>query len=197
MTRYSSGTITNRAGLGGPFKKPLGKHAEASRARTIMAVVLVGLGISGVLVYYVLTLGYGTTLTGAASITATWKTPFAVTYHTKTDFDTGALQHVSQESRVVTWTITAGNSASNVNIQQNYTSSGRVSTGTFTPEFSPNFYTGTISGSRLTVTSGGTIVGEFDFTSNNITGTWNDDTWGLLYTQITYTEAQALVLTKQ
>jgi hypothetical protein len=104
---------------------------------------------------------------------------------------------VESEKRDITWIITAGTSDGTLDIEEHYTSSDVSSTGTYTPEFSPNFYVGVINGDRLTVQKGDSIVGEFNFTSSIITGTWDDSTWSAIYTQRTYTASNGLTLTKQ
>jgi len=163
----------------------------------VLVAVLVALGVAGGIVYYVLTLGYGTTLTPAREITGTWQTSFPTTFYIQTDFQTGELQDVGTEERVVTWVITEGSSENTVNIEQRFTVSSRnlVSGSGYIPDVSPSFFQGIISGSRLTVMSGSRIVGEFSFTSYTIQGTW-DDSWSMVYSQRVYTPVNGLILNK-
>ena len=162
----------------------------------LIAIILIALAIVAVILALSLSSQSGT----PGDLAGTWRTFPPVTFTTQTDFDTGSLQDVESEKRDITWIITAGTSDGTFDIEEHYTASDvthLTSPGTCTPEFSPQYYTGVVSGDRLTVKSGDVTVGEFSFTSSIITGTWNDDTWGMLYTQITYTAANGLTLTKQ
>jgi hypothetical protein len=173
----------------------------------VIIAILVGLGIGGGIGYYVLTLGYGSTLTPAANLAGTWKTSTPVKFYIQTDFESGELQDVGSEDRDVTWVITAGSSENGVNIEQTFTYSNRnlADDSGYTPDVSPSSYTGVISGSRLTVIEEGggigafessdRIVGEFSFTSTNLQGTW-DDNWTMVYSQRVYTTTNGLILNK-
>jgi hypothetical protein len=161
----------------------------------LIAAIIAALAIIAVLVALSISPQSGTP---AGDLAGTWRTSSPVTFHTQTDFDYPFTLHdVESEKRDITWTITAGTSDGTFDIEEYYTSSDVSSTGTYTPEFSPQYYTGVINGDRLTVKSGDVTIGDFNFTSSIITGTWNDSTWGLLYTQITYTAANGLTMTKQ
>lgn len=174
----------------------------------VVAVILIGLGIGGGICYYVLTLGYKSTLSPATNLTGTWKTSFPTTFYIQTDYAGGELEDVGSEDREVTWVISAGSSENEVNIEQTFTYSNRnlVDGSGYTPDVSPSFYTGVISGSRLTVIDKGggigafessdRIVGEFSFTSSSIQGTW-DDNWTMIYSQRVYTTTNGLTLNKQ
>lgn len=181
---------------------------ERGISATVLAAILIGLGISGGIAWYVLTLGYGTTLTPARNLVGTWKTSFPVTFYIQTDFDGMAseLQDVASEERMVTWIITEGDSENTVYIEQRFTSSNwrsyvtpenpyYPSTG-YVPNVSPSFLTGIISGTRLTVMSGNRIVGEFSFTSDIIHGTWDDSETILFSRQRVYTAPENLILTR-
>jgi hypothetical protein len=163
--------------------------------RTMLIAIILALAIMAVLLAVFLSSFSGTP---AGDLVGTWRTSSPVTFHTQTDADYPFTLHdVGSEKRDITWTITAGTSDGTFDIEQDYTSSDKSYTGMYTPEFSPNFYVGVISGDRLTVKSGDVTVGDFNFTSSIITGTWDDSTWSAIYTQRTYTASNGLTLTKQ
>lgn len=138
-------------------------------------------------------------LTPARDLVGTWKTSFATKFYIKTDFQTGTLQDVGSEDRTMTWIVTSTSDENVVNIEVDFTSSNQQlsSDAGYTPDVSPMFLTGTISGSRLTLqsSSDGT-VGQFSFTTDIITGTWNDQ-WTMAYSQEVYTATNGLTLTRQ
>jgi hypothetical protein len=130
----------------------------------------------------------------------TWKTPFSTKFYIKTDFETGQLQDVGSENRTMTWTITSTSDENTVNIEVQFTGSNLqlVDGSGYTPDVSPMFLTGTISGTRLTLTTGGSedrTIGQFSFTIDIITGTWNDQ-WIMVYEQEVYTTTNSLTLTR-
>jgi hypothetical protein len=139
-------------------------------------------------------------LTPARNLEGTWKTTFPVKFYIKTDFETfGELKDVGSENRTVTWIITGTSDENEVNVEVRFTVSNRqlASDSGYVPDVSPNFLTGTISGTRLTLTEGGSrTVGEFSFTTDIITGTW-DDQWSMVYEQEVYTTTNSLILTRQ
>ncbi len=146
-----------------------------------------------------------TSLTPARNLEGTWKTTFNVKFYIKTDFETfGELQDVGSEDRTMTWIITPTSNENVVDVEVQFTSSNRqvVSGSGYTPDVSPMFLTGTISGSRLTLSTGGSVlsesraIGEFSFTTSILTGTWNDR-WSMAYEQQVYTTTNSLVLMKQ
>ena len=146
-----------------------------------------------------------TPLTPARNLEGTWKTTFPVKFYIKTDFGTfGELQDVGSENRTMTWIITGTGNENVVNVEVRFAVSNRqLDSGSgYTPDVSPNFYTGTISGTRLTLTTGGSTfeeshsVGEFSFTTDIITGTWSDQ-WSMVYEQEVYTQTNTLILTRQ
>ncbi len=122
-----------------------------------------------------------------------------MTFRIQTDFrNWPELEEVGSEERMVTWVVTRGSSENTVRIEQRFTVSSRqlVSGSGYVPDVSPSFFTGIVSGSRLTVMSGSRIVGEFSFTSDLIQGTW-DDSWSMGYTQRVYTDTNALILNRE
>ena len=146
-----------------------------------------------------------TPLTPARNLEGTWKTTFAVKFYIKTDFDTfGELQDVGSENRIMTWIITATSDENVVDVEVYFTVSNRqlVTGSGYTPDVSPMFLKGTISGKRLTLKTGGSqlsesrTVGEFSFTTDIITGTWSDH-WSMVYEQEVYTQTNTLILTRQ
>ena len=145
-----------------------------------------------------------TPLTPARNLEGTWKTAFPVKFFIKTDFDTGELQDVGSENRAMTWIITATSDENVVDVEVYFTVSNRqlVTGSGYTPDVSPMFLKGTISGTRLTLKTGGSqlsdsrTVGEFSFTTDIITGTWSDR-WSMVYEQEVYTATNSLILTRQ
>ena len=146
-----------------------------------------------------------TPLTPARNLEGTWKTAFPVRFYIKTDFETfGELKDVGSENRTMTWIITGTSDEKIVNVEVRFAVSNRqlAADSGYTPDVSPNFYTGTISGTRLTLTEGGgqfsesRTVGEFSFTTDVMTGTWSDR-WSMAYEQEVYTQTNKLVLARQ
>ncbi len=131
-----------------------------------------------------------------------WKTTFPVKFYIKTDFETfGELKDVGSEDRTMTWIVTATGNENAVDVEVQFASSNNqfVSGSGYIPDLSPVFLTGMINGSPLTLTTVGSddrVIGEFSFTTNMITGTWNDQ-WSMAYEQQVYTTNNSLVLMKQ
>ena len=144
-------------------------------------------------------------LSPARKMEGTWKTPFAVKFYFKDDFDTGEYRDVGSQDRMITWIITATSDENIVNIEMRFNSSNtQITSSGWAPDVSPMYYKGLISSSHLTlvgynVDSGehDDIKGEFDFTAYFIEGTW-DDYWEHLGFKFgVYTATNALKLTKQ
>lgn len=141
-----------------------------------------------------------TPLTPARNLEGTWKTAFPVKFYIKTDFETfGELQDVGSENRTMTWIITAADDENVVDVEVQFTVSNRqlVSGSGYTPDVSPMFLKGIISGTRLTLKTGDNrTIGEFNFTTDILTGTWRDQ-WSMVYEQEVYTTTNSLILTRQ
>lgn len=144
-----------------------------------------------------------TPLTPARGLEGTWKTAFPVKFYIKTDFQTGDLQDIGSENRTMTWVITKTSDENVVNVEVSFSISDRqIVSGTgYVPDVSPNFYTGLISGTRLTLKTGDKFsetgtVGEFNFTTDIMTGTWSDK-WDIAYEQQVYTPTNTLILTRK
>ena len=178
----------------------------------IVAIVIIAFTVTVALFYYVgffddFSLNDGsqgldtnpTSLTPARNLEGAWKTSFPVKFYIKTDFETfGELKDVGSEDRAMTWVITATGNENGVDVEVSFTVSNRqLATGSgYTPDVSPMSLTGTISGTRLTLTTGGRTVGEFSFTTDIITGTWSDH-WSMAYEQEVYTTTNSLILVRQ
>ena len=179
----------------------------------IAAVVLIAFTVTIGLFYYFYYFGVfdefqaqnPATLTPARNLEGTWKTTFLVRFYIKTDFETfGELKDVGSENRTMTWIITGTSDENVVDVEVSFTVSNRqlVSGSGYTPDVSPMFFTGTISGTRLTLTTGGgqfsesRTVGEFSFTTDIVTGTWSDR-WSMAYEQEVYTQTNSLKLVRQ
>jgi hypothetical protein len=137
------------------------------------------------------------TLTPMRDLTGTWKTSFTTKFNIQIDGS-----DVGYENRTMTWIITPTNEDSEVNVEVTFTGTGRqlVADSGYTPDVSPMFLLGTISGTRLTLSADQDFynapVGEFTFTNDVITGTWHDH-WTMLYEQNVYTATDGLVLARQ
>jgi hypothetical protein len=168
-------------------------------ALTALIALILGITIAGAAAYIVIHSSFfsQSPLSSARDLVGTWRTSFSTKFYIATDFDTGTLQDIGSEDRQVTWTITATEDESVVDIEQSFTESNRQLTGGgYVPDVSPNFYTGTISSSSLTVNEGDRVVGYFAFTTDIITGTWSDN-WAMAFTQDVYTAINGLTLTRQ
>ena len=99
----------------------------------------------------------------------------------------------------MTWTITATGDENVVNVEVYFAVSNRqlVSGSGYKPDVSPMFLTGKISGTRLALKTGdNSTIGEFNFTTDIITGTWTDH-WSMVYEQEVYTATNSLILVRQ
>jgi hypothetical protein len=137
------------------------------------------------------------TLSPARDLIGTWQTSYATKFYIKTDFSSDQLTDVGSEDREMTWVITAGSDESTVNIEVTFTYSNRqlIDESGYTPDVSPMFLTGVISGTKLTLQGSDGTMGTFDFTSDIIHGTWNDN-WTAAYSQKVYTVVDGLTLTR-
>lgn len=137
------------------------------------------------------------TLSPARKLAGTWKTSFPVKFYIRTDFETGDLVDIGSEERRMSWVITATNGENIVDIEVSFVASNQQLSGFgYTPDVSPMYFTGTISGTKLTLTTDDRTIGTFSFTTDIITGTW-DDRWSMAYGQEVYTTTNSLVLTRQ
>jgi hypothetical protein len=139
------------------------------------------------------------TLTPARDLVGTWQTSYPATFYVKTDFSSPQLEDVGSENRTMTWVITSTNNENIVNVEITFavTSRNLIDDSGYTPDVSPMFAQGTISGSTLTLqTSGDGTIGQFEFTSDIIHGTWNDS-WTAAYSQQVYTATNGLTLARQ
>ncbi len=126
------------------------------------------------------------TLSPARKLAGTWKTAFPVKFYIKTDFETGELVDIGSEDRKMSWIITATNNEDLVNIEVSFTVSNQQISGFgYTQDVSPIYFIGTVSGTRLILTADDRTVGTFSFTTDIITGTW-DDQWSMAYGQEVY-----------
>lgn len=140
-------------------------------------------------------------LTAARDLIGTWQTRIPTTVYYATDWCGWEPALVASQPWNVSFVITAGADGNHVNVEM------RFSTGTFTvingcpgtgivPEVSPMFFTGTISSSKLILSSGTQVVGEFNFTTDILTGTF-DYSWSMVYAQRDYTATNSLILLRQ
>jgi hypothetical protein len=158
----------------------------------VMAALAVSAGIT--------TIGL---LTPAGPCIGTWKTSFAVQFNVQTDFD-GPMEDIGWVSRSMTWIVTPTGNPNQVDVEVQFSDSSQsIQSGKgYTPNVSPMFLEGVISGVTLTLIRPASmfqperVVGIFTFTSLVITGTW-DDTETLIYSQREYTLPSGLVLMKQ
>ncbi len=145
--------------------------------------------------------GGGGPLSAARNLVGTWKASAPATVNFETDFCTTNLSLVASQGWTVTLDITAGANDNSVNVQMAFVTSnsqiiaGCPSTGV-TPEVSPMYLTGNISGTRLDLSDGLTPVASFSFTTDQMTGTL-DYAWCMAFCQRDYTAANAIVLRRQ
>ena len=145
-------------------------------------------------------------LTPARNLVGTWRTFSPVTFYYTSDFCSNSKETVAAGDWTVTWIITAVSGDENkVNIQMNYTPSnyrrltsncGNSSNG-WVPRVSPQFLTGTVSSSSLTINdtrNGQNYSGAF--TSTSLDGTWVH--WEcIIYCTGEFTQTNQLKLIKQ
>jgi hypothetical protein len=136
-------------------------------------------------------------LSPARNLVGTWKTPFAVKFYIQTDFRTldGTLEDAASLDRLMTWIITQGSNENEVRIEVHATDYNVRQVAAdppiaYTPDVFPIGFTAIVSTSRLT-----TPYGEFNFTTDILTGTWVQMD-SLLYTQKEFTKTNALILTR-
>ena len=121
-------------------------------------------------------------LTPARNLAGTWKTFAPVTFYYTSDFCSDSKETVAAADWTVTWIITAVSGDENkVNIQMNYAPSnyrrltstcGNLSNG-WVPWVSPQFFTGTVSSSSLTINDLNNDMNYSGaFTSTSLDGTW-------------------------
>lgn len=140
-------------------------------------------------------------LTAARSLVGTWKTAFPVTVYFKTDWCGRGLSLVASQPWNVTFTVTRGQDDNHVSVDMDFTTSafttinGCPGTG-IVPEVPPLTFAGLISSSNLVLSRGTKVVGEFNFTTDILTGTF-DYTWTAVYSQEEYTATNALILIRQ
>ncbi len=148
-------------------------------------------------------------LSPARNLIGTWKTSIPVTFYYQSDFCNGmngVPETTAQASWTMTWVITKYNGDSNkVNISLNYSTSNYQTVQSscnggsdgYVPLVTPDGMVGTISSSSLNaVDDNNGITFKGNFTTHNITGTWN--MWDcILYCTGTYTNTNALILNKQ
>lgn len=144
-----------------------------------------------------------TPLTPARNLAGTWKTSVPVRVNFQTDFcNFGTLENVEWQNWTVTFVITPGAGDNDVWVDMSF------QTGSFTPithscpytgaysEPSPMTLTGTISSTNLLLYKGTDQVGNFNFTTDILTGTF-DYTYHGVYDQREYTATNAFILMKQ
>ncbi len=136
-------------------------------------------------------------LSPARSLVGTWETPFAVKFYIQTDFRNlnGQLEDAPSLDRTMKWIITSTGNENQVTIECYATDSNIRQVAAdppiaYTPDVFPIGFTGTVSSSRLV-----TPMGEFDFTNDIITGTWEQRD-ELLYVQREFTQTKTLILTR-
>jgi hypothetical protein len=138
-------------------------------------------------------------LSPARNLVGTWKTPFPVKFFIQTDFRNleGNLEDAASLDRTMTWVITATGNENEVNIECHATDSNIQQVAAdppvaYTPDVFPIGFTGNIMSSSRLITP----MGEFTFTNDIISGTW-DHTEEVLYSQREFTQSGALKLTRQ
>ena len=142
----------------------------------------------------------------ARTLIGTWKAASPTTVTFSTDSCGNVLNTMTlagTQPWMVTFVITAGSDESHVYVQMAFTkgtitpvAASACSSPILVPEVSPMFLTGVISATRLTLYSGNTSAGVFNFTTDSLTGTF-DYTWTGIYSQREYTALNGMALTRQ
>jgi len=148
------------------------------------------------------------------NITGTWKTAFPVKFNIATEECGDELQLAATEDWEITFVITAGADENHVNIEMSFTTSnfqvvnGCPGAGVI-PEVSPLSLTGTISSVNLALKTKGfteigttgqgqpTEAGNFHFTTDILTGTFDYTSTSFGGSQREYTKTNGLILKRQ
>jgi len=142
-------------------------------------------------------------LSAARNIIGTWTMSTPATVNIKTDFcDFSTMKLMVTQKWNIVFVITSGADENHVNVEMTFATSnstivddcGGMGTGVV-PEVSPQFLTGVISSTTLTLWNGTMQFGKFDFISNSMQGTINY-TWTSGWSQQVYTDTNAVILRK-
>jgi len=142
------------------------------------------------------------TLSAARNISGTWTMLTPVTVNISNDYLTGDTTLKVTQKWDIVFVITSGADENHVNVTMTFAVSnstiidnnGGLGTGVI-PEVSPQYLTGVISSTTLTLYSGTKQFGKFDFISNSMQGTI-DYTWTSVWSQREYTDTNAVILRK-
>jgi hypothetical protein len=150
--------------------------------------------MAGIVVAFIIV---GAALNPGPLLVGTWHTPFATTFNIQTDANTGTMQYEGYQQRTMTWKISTTFNPTILDVEVSFTvvSSSINSGAMYVPDISPNYYTGKVSGTRLTLSNSDGTIGDFSFTSTSIMGTWNDS-WCMIYCQAVYTSVNGLTLVR-
>jgi hypothetical protein len=114
----------------------------------------------------------------------TWKTSGPAIFYVKTAWPSDSLQDVGYEMRNVTFVITGTWDPSTVDMTMSYevASSTVLWDSFYTPDATPDHYSGIWNGTALTLMQGD-VKAVFSVTDLTITGTWDDLVKGDLFSQ--------------
>jgi hypothetical protein len=180
-----------------PYRPPK-KTGTGVKVGIAVAVLVVGALLAYAVILPALNTTSNSNLSPARSLAGTWTTTAPTQFNIKTDFNTPSLEYVGYQTRNVTFVITTTSDPNVVNVAMSFSinNTNLISESGYTPDVSPNYYTGAINGTQLQMRSGSTVIGVFSFTTSTMTGTW-DDNWTMVWSQEVYTSTNAIKLYKQ
>jgi len=145
-------------------------------------------------------------LTAARTLVGTWKASAPTTINFSTDSCSNTpttMTLAGTEPWTVLWVITAGADENHVNVQMTFTKGAfthvtptACASPILVPEVSPMFLSGVISSSQMKLYYGSTPAGVFNFTTDNLTGTF-DYTYTGIYSQREYSATNGMILLRQ
>ena len=173
---------------------PPKRMSKVAIAGAVAAFLIVGALLTYAVILPALSSSEGSNLTTSRDITGTWKT----TVPTKFSFSTDFAADAGYQMWNLTFTITKTSNANVFNVQMSFavSSSAIVQGSLMVPEVSPKFLTGTVNSSQLQLRSGTNVFGVFSFTSDTMTGTY-DNSWTAAFSQRVFTGTNAIKLYKQ
>jgi hypothetical protein len=135
----------------------------------------------------------------AGPLDGLWETSNITYFYMKTDWQSGQLENVGYEARMVTFVITGTSDPNKVDVQMTYViyESSIQNNSFYMSDPSPEHYDGQWSGSALWLSQDENVRGVFDFTDTTMTGTWDDLDMNNYFSQYCYTNSNGLELQRR